>query len=154
MNAKRLLPLALLAATDDSRIEGHTRLQKLVFLAQEASGEQPYEFTPDDYGPFSSGLRVEVEAMATDGLVRSVETQTFGGDCRHSYRSTDAGIDAYQDARSGDAVSSGVQRDRGATIHAGATAVIEEFGALPVSNLIGHVFDEYPEYAEQSVLDS
>jgi uncharacterized protein YwgA len=53
MTNQSLLPLALLYADGQRKIEGITRFQKLVFLAQEETDiEEKFEFTPDNYGPF------------------------------------------------------------------------------------------------------
>lgn len=150
MNATQLLPVALLRDSDQQRIRGHPRFQKLVFLASrrlEADcGLTPYEFDAGEYGPYSPALMETLDWLVGAGFVSRVETRTFGGDTRYDYRLTAAGVDRYD--RGDHAITAGEFQCLDAT----ATDVIGEFGSMPVSNLIGYVFDEYPTYAEHSVL--
>jgi uncharacterized protein YwgA len=58
--------LALLAAADD--IPSRTMLQKLVYLSADLADE-PVPFSAHFYGPYSSDLQEEVEALVASGLV-------------------------------------------------------------------------------------
>ena len=58
--------LALLAAADD--IPSRTMLQKLVYLSADLAGE-PLPFSAHFYGPYSSDLQEDVEALVAGGLV-------------------------------------------------------------------------------------
>lgn len=153
MNAKQFLPLALLYATEDGRIEGRTRFQKLAFLAGEELqeyGVEPYDFIPYDYGPFDKTLLDELEKLETEGLVEINKTRTFGGDERYDYRLTGAGKESYQDNRNDQPDSDGEERFQ--TVEQVAEEIVKEYGEMPISNLIEYVYSEYPEYAENSVL--
>lgn len=157
MNAKRFLPLALLYASD-GEIRGKTRFQKLAFLAEkdlEKHGISPYDFIAYDYGPFSKDILEETEALAEDGLTEITERNTFGGDVRYDYRLTPKGTTSYEENRPSDSVEVSDQPEesdeRFRCIHSIADNVVSDFGEMPVSNLINHVYSEYPGYAKNSV---
>lgn len=157
MNAKRFLPLALLYASD-GEIRGKTRFQKLAFLAEqelEEYGIGPYEFIAYDYGPFSKDILEETEDLQREGLTDISERKTFGGDVRYDYRLTPDGSKSYEDNCpdvSGELPESPDSPDeRFQCIHSIAEDVVSEFGEMPVSNLINHVYSEHPEYAKNSV---
>jgi hypothetical protein len=158
MKIKQFLPLALLAAAD-GEIRSKTRLQKLAFLAgqrlQDDYGVEPHEFVPYDYGPFSEELLEDVEALEADGLVEIRERRTFGGDERYDYRLTTRGRETYRENRPntdwepGDGPENGSER-LDCVDHV-TDEVVRDFGRMPLSSLIDHVYDEHPEYAENSV---
>ncbi|MFB6177024.1 MAG: PadR family transcriptional regulator, partial [Halobaculum sp.] len=76
MNSK-LLPLGLLAAADEETIEGITRFQKLVFLAQrEQSVESLYDFEAADYGPFSKELYDDLDKLVAKDFLSRKKEQT------------------------------------------------------------------------------
>lgn len=158
MDVKQFLPLALLAAAD-GEIRGKTRLQKLAFLARQELQEEyeiaPHEFVPYDYGPFSKELMEDIETLEDDGLVEIGVRRTFGGDERFDYRLTPSGHETYRENRPdsgwepGDEPSDGPERF--ACVGHVAEAVVQQFGGMPLSNLIDRVYEEYPEYAKNSV---
>jgi len=62
------LILITLSASEDGKIEGRTRLQKLAFFVSEIMGiDAGYE--PHIYGPYSSALRNIVEAQVSRGII-------------------------------------------------------------------------------------
>lgn len=157
LKTKQFLPLALLAASD-GEVRGKTRLQKLAFLTEQELIEQgidTHEFVPYDYGPFSKDLMEDVEMLESEGLVKINVRQTFGGDDRYDYRLTKLGRETYEendpdyDWETVDDVTDG--QDRFVCIDHFARDVTQDFGEMPLSNLIDHVYTEHPEYAENSV---
>jgi hypothetical protein len=159
MNVQRFLPLALLHAAD-GEIRGKTRFQKLAFLTEmelDEWGIEPYDFVPYDYGPFSKELLEETETLETEGLLTITERRTFGGKERYDYRLTSRGVETYDDNdpeidwHSDRQSEPSTPEERFACVDDTATSVVDRFGEMPVSNLIDHVYDEYPEYAKNSV---
>jgi uncharacterized protein YwgA len=68
---KKLLPLAILELADNDSIEGITRFQKLVFLAQqEELDEDLYNFIPGSYGPFSKSLYDDIDGLVERGFIQ------------------------------------------------------------------------------------
>ncbi len=154
MNAQTVLPLALLYATEDRRIEGRTRFQKLVFPAGEELQQhdiEPYDFVSYDYGPFDKTLLDDLEELENEGLVSIEKTRTFGGDERYDYRLTKLGENSYQNDRPENQPDTD-DRERFRKIETVAQEVLGEYGDPPISNRIEYVYNEYPEYAENSVL--
>jgi len=160
MNAKRVLPLALLHAADGN-IEGKTRLQKLAFLAEKRLEEKDisaYDFVPYDYGPFSKDLLDEVEELEERGLVNIKESRTYGGDLRYDYQLTHRGwesCDRNFPPEDGDDRKTVGQKSeeeqRLETLYDIALDVVDEYNDYPISNLIDLVYDKYPRYAANSV---
>lgn len=153
MQAKRVLPLALLYAAD-GRIKGRTRFQKLAFLADQELDEKgidPYDFIPYDYGPFDSSLYDELEWLEERALVNVTKTKTYGGDSRYDYRLTKKGWRSFnRNLPKTDSSDRNVQKLQ--TIYEVAKEIIEKYNDIPLSNLIDYIYTEYPRYAQNSVL--
>ena len=153
MNAKRVLPLALLYAADSYRIRGRTRFQKLAFLAEqrlEDEGISAYDFIPYDYGPFTDDLYIELEFLRDKGLVEESRTRTYGGDERYDYKLTREGRQTFEQNIPEE--PSSPAENRFETLTEVANDVVSEYNSIPISNLLKYVYEEYPEYAENSVL--
>jgi uncharacterized protein YwgA len=159
MRADRVLTLALLY-TAGGEIEGRTRFQKLAFLADQQLEDfdiDPYEFIPYDYGPFDSDLYDNLEWLESEGLVESSESRTFGGDKRYDYRLTKKGkVGFEQNVPTSDNKTLGdlsESQQKLKKIYEVANDVVEEYNEIPISNLLRRIYDEYPRYAENSVLN-
>lgn len=159
MQAKRVLPLALLYEAGN-KIEGRTRFQKLAFLSDQRLQEEdidPYDFIAYDYGPFDKDLYKELEWLEEEGLITEKERRTYGGDTRYDYKLTEKGIKSIQHnvphLDSSDQIGQlSESQKKLKTIFDVAENVVSEYNDMPISNLIKRVYDEYPEYAENSVL--
>lgn len=169
MNAKRVLPLVLLYAAD-GHIKGRTRFQKLAFLSDQQLEDydiDPFDFTAYDYGPFDDDLYDTLEFLEKEGLVESKEKPTYGGDIRYDYRLTKKGEVVLEEnmpaekAQTGERAFEELTDDEKSALSEGprklyqmyevAAAVVEEYNEYPISNLIDIVYEEYPEYAKNSV---
>jgi len=147
MKNRHDLPLSLLAAIGDSSIEGRTRLQKLLFLIQkraesdsESGIEQGYEFIAYDYGPFSKEIYDDIERLSRRGLIKEDPKKLDDGVIKYDYKLTEKG-EAI-------AAERGLLDDLPEIFN----EVIAEFGDEELDEIIDHVYSEYPEYAENSVL--
>lgn len=139
----KLLPLGVLYATEDGQLEGITRFQKLVFLAQrERDGEEPYEFRADDYGPFSQELYDDIDRLVDAGFVDYDERETDMGNTVQVYTLTDKGERAVR--RSDDS--------KFPVPIAELSALGEEFGAVDLWDLLEYVYTSYPRTARNSEL--
>jgi len=98
------VPLALIHS-NDGKIDGKTRLQKMVFLAQEEEGlENFYKFEKYNYGPYSFDLSDDLNVLKSLGLIsitkESFETEgMFDGKVFH-YRLTERGREKISEIRS------------------------------------------------------
>jgi len=149
MEAKKVLPLSLLYEADRNRIHGRTRLQKLVFLAQqrmESEGIQPYEYIAYDYGPFSKELLDALEKYERKGLIEIEVTQTYDGTDKYIYSLTSKGVDNFEVNLEESPDSEELE-----TIRQVSSEVISRFNKMPISELIDYVYDNHPGYAKNSV---
>src|SRR6056297_3449618 len=81
MDHNTLVPLIVLYTDNRSSVDGATRFQKLIFLAQEEGGmpEVYDDFRPDRYGPFSKSLHRDLDIFREAGLIeRNAVTNEYG----------------------------------------------------------------------------
>lgn len=144
MNAK-LLPLALLESNDEEPVEGITRFMKLVFLAQEEELDREfYEYEAGRYGPFSRKLYDDLDKLEAQRFVDKVPEQTQTENEKQIYKLTSKGKDSLVGARRSrdlSALSEAVDRIKG------------QYNSMGLWDLLEYVYGEYPEMAENSVLD-
>lgn len=140
---RQLLPLAALAVAEDGRLEGITRFQKLVFLAQrEREGAAPYDFRADSYGPFSQDLYDDIDRLVAAELIDYDEEETDFGNTKQIYTLTEKGEDAIENSDSDDFPVSKAELD----------ALGEEFENVDLWDLLEYVYTEYPRTARNSEL--
>jgi uncharacterized protein YwgA len=158
------LILLLLAATGptgkpDNRIDGITRLEKLLFLIDQEthvprSVVEPFRFRPYSYGPYSREVYEAVELLEEAGLIR--EDRVLEG---HT-------LDEMEQAAAAAIEKEGIERrfaltDDGLAVarllarrHSNAfdevARIKQSYAEMPLSRLIRYVYGKYPSYAEQS----
>lgn len=147
MENPKLLPLAILDACEDEAVEGITRMQKLVFLAQREVDdveENMYEFEPYDYGPFSEDLYGDLDALVENDFVSSYEEKTPGGNDKQVYEITEKGeslLEMYQEALNAQIPVNRIYE------------IKNEYNRMPLLQMIKRVYDKYPEMAVNSKLN-
>lgn len=138
------VPLILLYTDSRSAIQGTTRLQKYVFLAQEEENlAEFFEFNPYKYGPYSGELRATLHSLADRGLIdTTTETTAFGNE-RHIYSITTRGIQRVQELLKG----------------AGAEDIFESLQEVKRRykewgdrRLLRYVYDRHGDYATETEL--
>jgi hypothetical protein len=135
--------LAALAVAADGKLEGITRFQKLVFLAQrERDGAEPYEFRADDYGPFSPDLYDDIDRLVAADLIDYDEQATDFGNTKQVYSLTDKGRRAVENSDPDDFPVS--ERE--------LTALGNAFDDVDLWDLLEYVYTEYPRMARNSEL--
>jgi hypothetical protein len=135
--------LAVLAAADGAN---HTpvQVQKLFFLLDKKIpyhiGGTHFNFHPDDYGPFDSGVYRALEALSARGLV---EVNKVADLRRKTYRTTSDG------QRRGEAVLSGLST--------GVADYIRQLSAwvrnLSFAELVSAIYAEFPDMKVNSVFN-
>ncbi|AJF27985.1 MULTISPECIES: hypothetical protein [unclassified Haloarcula] len=144
MPSQRELLLMLFEESEQHKIEGRTRLQKLVFLVQQLwdqSDSEVFNFEPYDYGPFSADILHELDHMEEDGLIEEQVTRLPKGK-KYTYTLTDQGeqyLSETSDVSDGE-IGSVVQR------------VISQFDSMPISRLLEYVYNKFPDYTVNSKL--
>jgi uncharacterized protein YwgA len=144
---RQLIPLSLLEAAG-GEISGRTRLQKLAFLLveEELDDDFPgYDFVKYNYGPFSKTLLSDIEQLEQDGAVSEEETKTFSGNRRHDYELNDGFESVVSRLADGD--------QEVTTVFEAARRTVSQHNDKALRSLIEDVYDEYPEYAENSVYE-
>ena len=151
------------APTLQGRVEGITRLEKLVFLLQKESEigsfltEDP-DYRADNFGPFSVKVYQAVETLAAAELIEdSAELSQSTEDAWETSQLVGTETDPY-------ATRNFTLTDRGKKYY---SALIDElpsaaekvlaqfktrFAPLPLRQLIRYVYTKYPEFTHKSLI--
>lgn len=145
MTDSSLVPLMLLYTKGRESIDGATRFQKLVFLAQEEGGlPQRYHYHADRFGPYSYGLQNTLDRLQSRGLIeKSYVTNEYGNE-KHIFSLTTAGIQKIRRIADDDRFSELFDR---------AQAVKQEYNDTPIQSLLQYVYRKYPTYRTETEID-
>jgi uncharacterized protein YwgA len=149
MRSPKLLPLALLALNEEGEIEGITRFQKLVFMAQKEIPNlqtREYTFKSYDYGPFSKELYDDIDALVGNGYVERAIQQTGNGNEKHIYSLTEKGRAYIHQILESESGSEDLEVES-------LRQLKDEYNDMPILQLIRRVYNKHPEYAEDSKLE-
>lgn len=167
------LILVLLAAdTSDRnqrfRVDGVTRLEKLLFLLQEeepfkrfaAEVEKPFTFEPYHYGPYSKQVYDAVDFLKSMQLLRerrvdvstgldlSEESAVFGlEDISEEDLNVERQFTLTDDGKAVAKLLSTRISDPGKEL---LTELKDRFGRMPLRQLLRYVYSNHPDYAEKS----
>lgn len=163
LHAPDLILMLLASSTSRSseqRLDGITRLEKLLFLADKETDirervSDPFNFEPYDFGPYSKAVYEAVELLEQAGLVR--EDRAYQGQALDSFEEAQAitpdefeGVERRfwltEDGRSVARLLSAVHPDVARDI----AKVKAQYGDMPLRRLIRYVYSKYPKYAEAS----
>lgn len=148
MTNTKFLPLALLYVNGGRQVDGITRLQKLVFLAQKEELDEDggwYDFAPYKYGPYSEDLAHALELFEERGYVeRKVET-TRNGNEKYTYSLTDEGRIIVKQAL--------LDESEDNRLFEAAKNVKDNHNREPIERVLRYVYNKYPAFAEKSELD-
>lgn len=149
LTVRESIPLILLYESEDHRIQGRTRFQKMVFLVQEViddKGYNLYNFIKYDYGPFAKQLLDDLERFEDLGLVTIDEKDLYRGGTRYDHKLTSKGIKSVEKLLN-ESPSPALKAVRQA-----AQEIIEEWNDESMWDLLDHIYEQHPEYKERSVL--
>jgi uncharacterized protein len=156
-------PTRIAAARE--QVDGILRLEKLVFLALKESGNQlpeevalAYDYYAYHFGPYSKQVYEAVDVLEEAALL--TEAKELGADT----------LDELEEVQSGAADRQGVKRHFSLTEDGKAVAnllagqhpevvealshIKDEYGNMPLRQLIRYVYSKYPEYTSRSkILD-
>jgi len=143
MNTK-LFPLALLAADNSESVEGITRFQKLVFLAQRELFDEDefYPYKPHKYGPFSKSLYDDLDQLVERDFIKQSTEKTVTGNERKVYTLSEKGKRALNKAE---------EENFDFDLET-LSEIMEEYNYENLWDLLEYVYSEYPEMAEKSKL--
>lgn len=137
------IPLILLYTDSSKSIDGATRFQKLVFLAQnEGRVPEIYQYNPDKYGPYSWELESDLRSFVDRGLIEINTQHNSVGNPKHRYALTDGGYQYVQRIRDGyEDLFDELQE------------IKSRFNDRRLDDLLQYVYDKYPQYTTESELD-
>lgn len=149
---------------DQGRIEGITRLEKLLFLLEMETDatswlKEKADFSADNFGPFSSKAYQEIETLASYGLIS--DSATLSESAEDTWESEhiigEASAEPY--ATRNLALTAKGQRYYEKLLELlppEAEPVVSElkrrFGSIPLRRLIRYVYQRYPDFTEKSVI--
>jgi uncharacterized protein YwgA len=117
------------------------RVQKGMFLFAQESGAgeaERYSFEPYNYGPYSFELRDDLRHLVAEGLA---EAQPVPGYTWNKYKLTAAGMERAQ------AVRDGSQRELAKKVF----QIKQRITGKSFNALLRDVYDDYPEFASNSI---
>ncbi|ADB60297.1 hypothetical protein Htur_1409 [Haloterrigena turkmenica DSM 5511] len=148
MSHSKLLPLGLLYVDGQREVDGATRFQKLVFLAQEETDlYNAFEFRSDKYGPFSPELHATLDKLQERDLIAKEVKKNRSGNEKYAYRLTPTGQQVVQKLINRNDLSGfdDILED--------AQNVKKRYNNKPLDRLLRYVYSKYPEYTDESELD-
>lgn len=126
-------------------LKGETRLQKLVFVAQDKlEGQIDYLFEKAWYGPYSHKLSEIVENSAKLGFLRAKQGKTRAGYSVTEYSLTPEGKALLKYAIDSRILPQRVRRK--------LEEIYSSYGNLALLELLKRVYSEYPAWVSKSVL--
>lgn len=146
MAQQHLLPLALLYTDRSREIDGATKFQKLVFLAQEETNlGSPFEYESEKYGPFSAELAATLSELERRGLIeKDVRTNRSGKD-KHHFRLTDEGQSVVRRLKD--------ESDAFDDVLDAAHELKQDYNNMSLDQILKYVYSNYPGYTGESRLD-
>lgn len=144
MDHNTLVPLIVLYTDNRSSIDGATRFQKLIFLAQEEGGMPKVydDYRPDRYGPFSKSLHHDLDIFREAGLIeRNAITNEYG-----------QGKYVYSLTTKGQKVARGLIEDYRSFFET-AEVIKERHNDKPLPDLLDYVYTKYDKYTTASEID-
>ena len=161
------LILLLLAAPTrwhqaEDRINGITRLEKLLFLVDQECGWQgilgkSFRFIPYHYGPYSKEIYEAVELLEEAGLLKEDRVFTDSEldraeELLYSDMTTEISYERqFQLTENGKDVAKYLSNEH-PNLQEDISEIKNRYAGLTLQNLIFHVYHQYPEYAESSVI--
>jgi uncharacterized protein len=155
------LILLLLRAPDPhpNRLDGITRLEKLLYLLERETDirqtvDDPFSFRPYHYGPYSREVYEAVDLLEEARLVR--EERVLEGNTLDEAEAADAlagdreGVERrFYLTDDGQAVAE-LLRQRHPQAYGWTEQFKRSYGHMPLRQLIRYVYSKYPESAERS----
>lgn len=119
-------------------LEGRSYIQKLMFLYQQETGEDWFDFEPADYGPFAQELYQVVDYCVEYDYVTEDEVEADDGTIHYHYSAGPAIADVFGHPDHAD-------------LREAARDVFDEYPSNDLKGLLDAVYSEYPAWARNSV---
>jgi uncharacterized protein len=149
LNRMDLLLLLLLAdggKGTNEPIEGKTRLQKQLFLAQKKLKdhkiEMPYSFRPYHYGPYCRDIYSDIDLLEKEGIVKEEQIADYYGGIVRVFSLTPQGIKEAQILIKNAAICEQFKIIQ---------TVKEEYNSMSVVDLVDFTHNAFKDYAKNSI---
>jgi hypothetical protein len=142
------------------RLEGITRLEKLVFLLEKESKlrdllDEELEFHAYDFGPFSSKIYQAVDVLEAAGLIQ--DNIRYSGGADDTWETVHiVGEDAPYSTREfvltdlGRKYFAALLQEIPEDLTKEVSNIKDRFGSMPLRQLVRYVYKRYPAYTEKS----
>lgn len=144
LESKHVLLLTLLRLSHGDPINSLTKVQKLVFLAQQGGFESDpisdpiksyFDFRAEKYGPYSQELTDTLDELVEEGLIERQESETAGR-AEYAYSIEKRGHQAVKRRREA------VSIDELRTLKLSKRL----YNSMPTAQLLDKVYDAFPNY--------
>ncbi|WP_419944736.1 hypothetical protein [Candidatus Poriferisodalis sp.] len=146
----------------EGKINGITRLEKLLFLLEQELGQalnvsQPFTFEAYHYGPYSREIYEAVELLEEAGLLSEERSLTDSDldraeELLYSDMASEISYERRFELTKDGALVAGYLARKHGSLSDGIANLKDRYGGLSLQNLIYHVYTEYPDYTEKSVI--
>lgn len=147
MPESTIIPLTLLYTQHRASVDGATRFQKLVFLAQQETDlPDKYSYHADRFGPFSPQLHSDLDELAQRGLLEWNDQTNEVGNTKYVYSITPEGIQFVQELLN--------RNQQISAIFDTLQSVKKQYNDEPLQELLRYVYRKYPSYATETELET
>jgi uncharacterized protein YwgA len=147
MPESEIIPLAFLYTQGSQSIDGATRFQKLVFLAQQENNiPEKYTHHADKFGPFSPQFNSDLQELTEQGLIERHKVTNEVGNTKYIYSITPSGIQKAKSLLG--------QYDRISILFDRIEAIKNQFNSEPLPELLRYVYRKYPTYTTETELNT
>jgi hypothetical protein len=145
------------------RLEGITRLEKLIFLIEKEWEPgwltEDADFQSDKFGPFSSKIYTAVDTLVAAGLLE--DSRALAASTEDAWETTNIIDDPFADpyaTRNFELTDKGRRyydaliRELPEDVEAGLSSFKQRFASLPLRQLVRYVYEHHPEYTDKSLI--
>ncbi len=145
------------------RLEGVTRLEKLIFLIEKEWEPEwlteEADFQSNNFGPFSSKIYTAVDTLVAAGLLE--DSRAIAESTEDAWETANIIDDPYSDpyaTRNFELTEKGMWyyqallRDLPPDVEKDLTSFKGRFASIPLRRLIRYVYERHPEYTDKSLI--
>lgn len=143
---RMIIPLLLLYGDKKTPLDGRTRVQKFVFLAQKQKLGDLYNFIPFNYGPYSKDLQNDVDELIAAGFITQLEQDLGDGKKRYVYRINPKGEELLASI-----LASPEWKEKAETMMTALEDVKRQYRGVSLERILHDIYTNYPEYASAKV---
>lgn len=150
-------------STPRGRLEGITRLEKLIFLIEKEWEPnwltEDADFQSNNFGPFSSKIYKAVDTLVAAGLLE--DSRSFASSTEDAWETKNIIDDPFADpyaTRNFALTDKGLRyydaliRELPENVEQELSGFKQRFASIPLRQLIRYVYEQHPEYTDKSLI--